>query len=89
MRVDAGNGPALFVIAPKSGVSRVRIESTAEDASSLAAGDSITMSVRGLGGRRFSGAVLNRASRRGDEGAAVAAVGVGSRRPGLAGRRAV
>ena len=57
IHVDAGSGPALFVIALKSGVSRVSIEATAKDASSLMPGDSIAMSVRGLGGRRFSGAV--------------------------------
>ena len=57
IHVDAGSGPALFVIALKSGVSRVSIEATSKDASSLMPGDSIAMSVRGLGGRRFSGAV--------------------------------
>ena len=57
VRVEAGKGPALFVIAPKNGVARVKIEAPAKDAGSLTPGDSIAMTVHGLGERRFSGAV--------------------------------
>jgi RND family efflux transporter MFP subunit len=57
MRVDAGSGPPLFVIAPKSEIARVKMEASAKDASSLAPGEPIVLSVHGLGGRRYSGVV--------------------------------
>jgi calcium-translocating P-type ATPase len=56
MRVDTNATAALFVLAPKSGISRVKIEANANDASPLTAGDAIVMTVRGLG-QKFSGAV--------------------------------
>ena len=57
MRVEAGKGPALFVIAPKSGVARVKIEAPAKDLGSLVPGDPIAMTVHGVGERTFSGSV--------------------------------
>ena len=57
LRVEAGEGPALFVIAPNSGTARLKVEANAQDAAALAPSQEIAMRARELGAEQFYGVV--------------------------------
>ena len=57
LRIEAGKGPALFVIAPNSGTVRVKMDANARDAAALAPNQEFAMRFSELGAEQFYGVV--------------------------------